>query len=978
MPTLNLANTTLAYTEGNAATQLDAGGTVSGATWTGGSLVARITANADGGDRISIADTDGDGTAITIVGTDIFADTGGGAVDVGDLSAAGGVAVAGAALTVTFGAGVTDPIVQEIVQSLRYETVSDAPSTTDRTVTVTVTDSGGSADDTRTVSVAATNDDPVITGLSDRTFTQNLLKETHQTIGGGVTVSDPDGFISDGATLQVENMTPGQNLLESFWVDTDGTGLEITALNEISVDGTVVGSIGGGVDGGMLAFIFNANATIADVEKIAQNVTYRVITDEPVATRPIEFRLQDGNGGSTSDTITVTVTPENEAPRHRTDIVTGSVENVRTIEPIDGPGWHVSRFPSATFDNFVLDGDARIRIGIDAASPNIGYQGYQYDVGDSTEISIRFYMPDDWGTTGTIHTGVWAVGYDPDGSSWVFPSLEYNHGDRDFNVWDQGQFNHLGLPSDVATNAWHDITIAYEGSSIVFTVSGDRADGSAYSLSYTDTTVGTTSTFRTAILTARSDNTSTYDTLWDDLTTDEGDASASTVWATANVRVGGTVAIDGLEIADRDGGVLTTRLSVGGNGTITVDTAGTAGVTGNGTDTIKITGTVAEINAALSGLSFTAVEGAQPVANITVTTTDDGGLSDTDFIRISIAGGGQAPDVANSAPVTAAATVDLQPGDSYVFQGADFPFTDTDGDALEAVRIDSLPEIGTLTFNGVAVSVGQMIDVADIAAGRLVFTADMRGADASFVFRVSDGADMSATARFALQVADPSPDGGGMDAIGGTPAADDLTGGDENDVVRGQEGDDNIRGAGGDDEILAGRRDNGNDTLSGGTGNDTLGGGVGDDSIDGGDDDDILFGREGSDRLSGGDGNDIIFTGDGDDTVNGGFGNDTLWGSDGDDLLIGGAGSDTFTFGVLAGNDRVADFDLGDDALDLRYAVRDFESLDDVAAAARLGVDGNGNPSLVIDLGPGEDGNPQSVTITGLTLADLTDMTILI
>ena len=342
------------------------------------------------------------------------------------------------------------------------------------------------------------------------------------------------------------------------------------------------------------------------------------------------------------------------------------------------------------------------------------------------------------------------------------------------------------------------------------------------------------------------------------------------------------------------------------------------------------------------------------------------------------------PPPPNSGPSTGNTAAEVDAGAAYTFTTGDFPFDDADGDPLDAVIIDSLPEIGTLTLNGTAVSVGQTVEANDIAAGGLVYTSDARGADADFTFRVSDGSpQISDGARFTLQVDDPQAGGGNgggepSDDLEGTPAADTLIGGDADDVVRGQEGDDNIRGVGGNDEILAGERDDGDDTLSGGTGNDTLGGGVGDDSIDGGDDDDILFGREGSDMLLGGDGNDIIFTGDGDDTVNGGFGNDTIWGSDGDDLLIGGAGSDTFTFGRLAGNDRVADFDIGDDALHLRHAVRDFESLDDVAAAARLSVDGNGNPSLVIDLGPGEDGTPQSVSLSGLTLADLQDMTILI
>ncbi|RMB08069.1 hypothetical protein [Eilatimonas milleporae] len=473
-------------------------------------------------------------------------------------------------------------------------------------------------------------------------------------------------------------------------------------------------------------------------------------------------------------------------------------------------------------------------------------------------------------------------------------------------------------------------------------------------------------------------------------------------------RTGGADAGDRLSVVS--GGDLDVTGGPAGGGTIAVagNVIATIADTGNGQ--LRITFTDANgtnptttdlVNEVMQAIRY-ANAGTNPPASVRLDWTfNDGNSGDaqgtggageaTGAVTVTVGSAAPPPPPPpNTPPTTGGGSAGLDAGAAYTLRIGDFGFSDADGDAFVSVLIDSLPEIGTLTLNGVAVSVGQSIRASEISAGRLVYTSDGRGADARFTFRVSDGEDTSGAARFDLLVADPEPDdpgdpgdpgnGGGEpgDDLEGTPAADTLIGGDADDVVRGQEGDDNIRGAGGDDEILAGERDDGNDTLSGGTGNDTLGGGVGDDSIDGGDDDDILFGREGRDTLLGGDGNDIIFTGDGDDTVNGGFGNDTIWGSDGDDLLIGGAGSDTFTFGRLAGNDRVADFDIGDDALHLRHAVRDFESLDDVEAAARLSVDGNGNPSLVIDLGPGEDGTPQSVSLSGLTLADLQDMTILI
>src|SRR5205814_1041141 len=68
-------------------------------------------------------------------------------------------------------------------------------------------------------------------------------------------------------------------------------------------------------------------------------------------------------------------------------------------------------------------------------------------------------------------------------------------------------------------------------------------------------------------------------------------------------------------------------------------------------------------------------------------------------------------------PTTANNTVTTAAGTAYTFTAADFPFTDpdNDGETLQAVRINSLPAVGTLKLNGIAVSVGQIIPVGQLA-----------------------------------------------------------------------------------------------------------------------------------------------------------------------------------------------------------------------------------------------------------------------
>lgn len=81
---------------------------------------------------------------------------------------------------------------------------------------------------------------------------------------------------------------------------------------------------------------------------------------------------------------------------------------------------------------------------------------------------------------------------------------------------------------------------------------------------------------------------------------------------------------------------------------------------------------------------------------------------------------------------------------------ADFGFSDVDaGDSLQAVTITSLPAAGSLTLNGAAVTGNQVIAVAQIAAGKLVFTPAANAAApgyASIGFKVSDGTALSAAA----------------------------------------------------------------------------------------------------------------------------------------------------------------------------------------------------------------------------------------
>jgi len=102
----------------------------------------------------------------------------------------------------------------------------------------------------------------------------------------------------------------------------------------------------------------------------------------------------------------------------------------------------------------------------------------------------------------------------------------------------------------------------------------------------------------------------------------------------------------------------------------------------------------------------------------------------------------------NDAPAGADKTVTALEDTAYVFTAADFGFTDpidvanaSGANALAAVKITTLPSVGTLTDNGNALHAGDSVGVADINAGKLVFApaANQNGTGyTSFTFQVRD------------------------------------------------------------------------------------------------------------------------------------------------------------------------------------------------------------------------------------------------
>lgn len=143
----------------------------------------------------------------------------------------------------------------------------------------------------------------------------------------------------------------------------------------------------------------------------------------------------------------------------------------------------------------------------------------------------------------------------------------------------------------------------------------------------------------------------------------------------------------------------------------------------------------------------------------------------------------------------------------------------------------------------------------------------------------------------------------------GSSYGDVLTGDSHGAVLR-----DHVFAGAGNDRVKAGRGDDalfgedGDDTLFGNGGEDRIQGGTGNDSLNGGGQDDRVFGQRGDDLLIGG---------RGDDLLHGATGGDRLIGQKGDDVLTGGGGRDVFAFRKGHGDDRITDFEIGRDIIEI-------------------------------------------------------------
>jgi len=113
----------------------------------------------------------------------------------------------------------------------------------------------------------------------------------------------------------------------------------------------------------------------------------------------------------------------------------------------------------------------------------------------------------------------------------------------------------------------------------------------------------------------------------------------------------------------------------------------------------------------------------------------------------------------NQSPVVSDISLTGGEDQPFTFSASDFTdaFSDSDGDSLSLVRIDSLPANGALTLSGQPVTAGQEISTAQLGLLAFLPDADWNG-ETSFTWSGHDGTDFSAQAAAVTLTVDPVND----------------------------------------------------------------------------------------------------------------------------------------------------------------------------------------------------------------------------
>ena len=309
-PSLTLTAGQTPYRSGAPAVIIDAGASVEDPetpNFDGAVLTVSIVANGTGSDRVEILPQTGVGTGlITLQSNRVLH----GGAEIGTFT--GGTL--GQPLRITFNLNTSPTVVQKVIRQIAFRTTST--SLLDRSVQFQLTDGQGGTSATAIKVIdmqVGGNTAPVITLSPESLMISRAAAPVP--IEAGAIVEDSDSANFDGGKLTIK-ITTNANSSDRIEVRHQGNGAGQIGVSGsiIKYQGVQIGTLSGSTSSRIISL--NANATVAAVQALMQNITFRTISSTaPVSTRTVQFQLTDGDGGTSAvANKAVNVVTKNTAP----------------------------------------------------------------------------------------------------------------------------------------------------------------------------------------------------------------------------------------------------------------------------------------------------------------------------------------------------------------------------------------------------------------------------------------------------------------------------------------------------------------------------------------------------------------------------------------------------------------------------------------------------------------------------------------
>lgn len=278
------------------------------ANFDGGHLTARIVSGGSVDDILGIQSPGASGLSTqTVNGVNQVLHTG---LIIGTFTVSTGI---NATIDVALNANATVSRTQALLRALTFHVNSEDPTTASRTVQFQLSDGPTGAglpgltsvEQTRIIAVREANDAPAVTGVA----TDLTVAEGGAAAGlaPGATVTDADSPDFAGGSLTV-SITSGAGASDRITIE-DGDGITVSSTN-ILYNGVKFAtfSSGGGVGASPLTitFVKSPAASIAAVQTLLRRIRFSVLTGGAAGARTLRTVLNDGDGGLTPASTSIT------------------------------------------------------------------------------------------------------------------------------------------------------------------------------------------------------------------------------------------------------------------------------------------------------------------------------------------------------------------------------------------------------------------------------------------------------------------------------------------------------------------------------------------------------------------------------------------------------------------------------------------------------------------------------------------------